>query len=75
MLNSAAWLEKIVMFEVTNVLGKIKVFILPPKLISQNCLLDSFVEELLFFNWDSLHARLNSHFKAWSYKKKKHKKI
>ena len=24
---------------------------------------------------DSLHARLNSHFKAWSYKKKKHKKI
>lgn len=41
MLNSAAWLEKIVMFEVTNVLGKIKVFILPPKLISQNCLLDS----------------------------------
>ena len=29
----------------------------------------------LFFNWDSLHARLNSHYKAWSYKKKKHKKI
>ena len=28
-----------------------------------------------FFNWDSLHARLNSHYKAWSYKKKKHKKI
>ena len=26
-----------------------------------------------FFNWDSLHARLNSHYKAWSYKKK-HKK-
>ena len=26
------------------------------------------------FNWDSLHARLNSH-KAWNYKKKKHKKI
>ena len=30
---------------------------------------------LFFFNWDSLHARLNSHYKAWSYKKKKHKKI
>ena len=30
---------------------------------------------ILFFNWDSLHARLNSHYKAWSYKKKKHKKI
>ena len=28
----------------------------------------------IFFNWDSLHARLNSHCKAWSYKKKKHKK-
>ena len=26
-------------------------------------------------NWDSLHGRLSSHFKAWSYKKKKHKKI
>ena len=26
-----------------------------------------------FFN--SLHARLNSHYKAWRYKKKKHKKI
>ena len=30
----------------------------------------------LFLNWDSLHdARLNSNCKAWSYKKKKHKKI
>ena len=28
-----------------------------------------------FFNWDSLHARLNSHYEAWSYKKKKRKKI
>ena len=27
-----------------------------------------------FFNWDSLHTRLNSHYKAWSYKKKKEKK-
>ena len=27
------------------------------------------------FNWDSLHARLNSHYETWSYKKKKHKKI
>ena len=27
------------------------------------------------FNWHSLHARLNSHYEAWSYKKKKHKKI
>ena len=28
-----------------------------------------------FFNWYSLHARLNSHYEAWSYKKKKHKKV
>ena len=27
------------------------------------------------FNWDSLHVRLNSHNKTWSYKKKRHKKI
>ena len=25
--------------------------------------------------WDSFHARLNSHYEAWSYKKNKHKKI
>ena len=29
----------------------------------------------LFLNLDLLHARLNSHYKTWSYKKKKHKKI
>ena len=28
-----------------------------------------------FLNWDSLHARLNNHYKAWSYKKNKRKKI
>ena len=28
-----------------------------------------------FFNWDSLHARLKSHYETWSYKKKKHKNI
>ena len=28
-----------------------------------------------FFNCDSVHARLNSHYEAWSYKKKKHNKI
>ena len=32
-------------------------------------------EDNFFFNLDSLHARLNSHYKAWSYKKKKHKRI
>ena len=29
----------------------------------------------IFLNLDSRHARLNSHYKAWSYKKKKNKKI
>ena len=28
-----------------------------------------------FFNWDSLHARLNSHYEAWSYKKRSTKRI
>ena len=33
-----------------------------------------YLSELFFFNWNWLHARLNSHYEAWSYKKKKHKK-
>ena len=32
-------------------------------------------EIIVFFIWDSLHGKLNGHFKAWSYKKKKYKKI
>ena len=28
-----------------------------------------------YFNWNSLHARLNSHYEAWNYKKKSTKKI
>ena len=32
--------------------------------------------EILFFNWYSLHARLNnSHYEVWSYKEKKLKKV
>ena len=35
-----------------------------------------FIMFIYFFkNWDSLHARLNSHYRACSYNKKKHKKI
>ena len=46
-------------------------------LIPKNCPPPHIVRGIrdVFFNWDSLHARLNSHCKAWSYKKKKHKKI
>ena len=28
-----------------------------------------------FFSWGSFHVRLNSHYEAWSYKKKKHKRL
>ena len=28
-----------------------------------------------FCSWDSLHGRLDSHYRVWSYMKKKHKKI
>ena len=37
------------------------------------CLLD--LVSKIFFNWDSLHGRLNSHYEAWSYNKKTLKKI
>ena len=30
--------------------------------------------EFSFFNWNSLHARPNSHYKIWSYKEKKKEK-
>ena len=40
------------------------------------CVLDLSVNVSTFFlNWDSLHARLNSHCEAWSYKKRSTKKI
>ena len=35
----------------------------------------SYITSFFFFNWYSLHARLNSHYEAWSYKKRKHKKV
>ena len=33
------------------------------------------VDFSFLFNWDSFHARLNNRYEAWSYKKKKHKKV
>ena len=33
----------------------------------------SYMKLLIFFNWDSLCATLNSNHQAWSYKKKKKK--
>ena len=29
----------------------------------------------VFLNWNSLHARLNRHYEAWSYKKKSTKRL
>ena len=43
--------------------------------ISQKNKHQGFSRGIFFFNWYSLHARLSSHYKAWSYKKRKHKKI
>ena len=37
--------------------------------------LETLMSTIFLKNWDSHHARLNSHYEAWSYKKKKHKKI
>ena len=38
-------------------------------------LVDKYLRQpFFFFNWDSPHARLNSHYEAWSYKKKKAQK-
>ena len=31
--------------------------------------------DFFFFNCDSLHARLNRHYEAWSFKKRSRKKI
>ena len=31
--------------------------------------------KVLFVDWVSLYDRLNSHYEAWSYKKKRHKNI
>ena len=44
-------------------------------ILSHGVQFDKLFFVIVFFNWDLLHARLNSHYKAWSYKKKKHKKI
>ena len=32
------------------------------------------LQTLFFFNWDLPHARLNSHYEAWSYKERSRKK-
>ena len=33
------------------------------------------LQNTFFFNWDSLHARLKSHYEVWTYKKRSTKKI
>ena len=41
----------------------------------KNIFIIGYATDSIFFNWDLLHAKLNSHYNSWSYKKKKHKKI
>ena len=48
------------------------------KLFTQDLKLETKIPSkffFFFFNCDSLHARLNSHYEAWGYRKKKHNKI
>ena len=45
-----------------------------PKIYTFNLPLTLIEIFLIFFIWDSLHARLNSHYKAQSYKKKEEQK-
>ena len=43
--------------------------------VDHNILLSKLYHYGFFYYWDSIHARLNNHYEAWSYKKKEHKKI
>ena len=45
------------------------------RLLEKTFLFEFKLKILLFFNWDSLHRKLNSHYEAWSYSKEKCKKI
>ena len=40
-----------------------------------NLELQKFLDFILCFHWNSLNARLDSHYEARSYEKKKYKKI
>ena len=71
--------EKATNFDKLYLLPKIhkQLFDVPRRPVISNCgtHTEKCSEFLFFFNWDSLHVRLNSHYEAWSYKKKSTKKI
>ena len=49
-----------------------------PEFVHQDCVkLIGYggVPNHFLFNWDSLHARLSSHYEAWIYKKRKQKRL
>ena len=46
-----------------------------PKIKTKNRKIEHINKYIYFFNWDFLHAVINRHSKAWSYKKKRHKKV
>ena len=82
-LSKAPGLECIPVGDLRNCEPELS-YILPElfnKCLKESCFPDCWkvslvvpVFKIFFLNWDSLHARLNSHYEAWSYKKNKHKK-
>ena len=76
-VNNAVSSQKISNSFSKNLLKKPKIFQLATLLKKIDSFTGAFRVLFLhfFFNWDSLHARLNSHYGAWSYKKRSTKKI
>ena len=59
-----------------NVLYVLKIDIYPAYILKLNLNCEKqILVSVIFLNCDSLHARLNSHYKTWSFKKREHKKI
>ena len=58
-----------------QVLRKARIYCVACTIYTLSFVLSRLQKIYIFFNWDSFHARVNSNYKARSYKKKKHKKI
>ena len=42
-----------------------------PQLFADQIQVQKQIQVFFFFKWDSLHAKLNSHYQAWSYKRQR----
>ena len=69
--NSHDWVFQNVTYTVKKMKFSIKDF---SSKYEGNCIFVQFFC-LFFFNWDSPHAKLSSHYEAWSYKKRSTKRI